>query len=328
MEHRPEDKNLLQLLPGIFISTRGYPTDRDIQNELDITAAAVKHPQSVVIGQSAAFLHGLARTTEQLAQKDPIPVDLGFRTHAIPSTRKHGSIRIRSHRITQAELDRSVLLRTRFGEVRVASVADTCLQLALWHPLDSAVVAVEDALSRKRLRRGEVKLERLQGRKGANRARKAFNLVTPWSESPRETELKLRLWGAGLPAPMQQVDIRRHTGELLGRVDFMYSCGLIVEYDGVGKHVSDSVDLSDVFLMERTLHAERERERRIMALGYRFVRVDRRNFRDGTGVEAVAETLADMLKYPPSAERTGKWLWSAKGKAWREKGDPGWLPVR
>lgn len=88
VEHRPEDKNLLQLLPGIFISTRGYPTDRDIQNELDITAAAVKHPQSVVIGQSAAFLHGLARTTEQLAQKDPIPVELGFRTHAIPSTRK------------------------------------------------------------------------------------------------------------------------------------------------------------------------------------------------------------------------------------------------
>lgn len=322
------DGEFIRLLPGVFIHYSKIPTERDEFHQLEIVAAAIAHPQSLVVGHSAAVLHVLARSTDLLASKERRPVELGSVTQGIKGRSRNALVNVKGRRVGADVCARSVWLRTRYGTVQVASVLDTCEQLALWHPLDAAVVAIEDALNKKKLAPGALRTHRLKGRTGANQARQALNLVTPWSESPRESELKLRLWGAGLPAPMQQVDIRRHTGQFLGRVDFMFPCGLIVEYDGASKHISDSIDPSDVFEMERTLNDERARERRIMGLGYEFVRVDRRRFRDGSGVEDVVERYADMVENPPPRAKSEKWVWSAKGKAWREPGDPGWQYVR
>lgn len=313
-----KDGDLIRVLPGVFIPFQELPIERDARISLFITAAAVAHRNSIVVGRSAAFLHGLARTTEEVASKDYPPIELGTVTHSSTRHTSHRWMQIEHRRVTREVERRCVTMRTPFGHIRVASMLDTCEHLLLWHPLDAAVVAVEDALNRKKLPRGALRVENLKGRKGIKQARRALNLITPWSESPRESELKLRLWRAGLPAPMQQVDIRRHTGEFLGRVDFMFHYGLIVEYDGASKHASESVDPSDVFSLERSLNRERERERRIMGLGYEFVRVDRRSFREGTGVEDVVERYADMVDNPPSKTKREKWVWSAKGKAWRE----------
>lgn len=240
--------------------------------------------------------------------------------------------------------DRAVSLHTEFGEVLVASIPDVIVQLATWHARDKglvrACIAAEDPLNKGLVSWDDFAPDRLAPmllhRKGNAVAKDAFNLITPWSESPRETELKILMRDAGLPAPLQQVEIRRPNGTFVGRVDFMFPCGLIIEYDGVGKHLdltgtslADSNltgSLStDASISESTILRERERERQIMALGYEVIRVDRHSFRDGSAIEAITQRLTWLKENPrPFAS---DWNWSAAGKAWKEKGDEGWISV-
>lgn len=48
------------------------------------------------------------------------------------------------------------------------------------------------------------------------------------SESPRESQLKIRFWEHGLPAPFQQVNILNEGGWTIGRVDMFFDVGLAV----------------------------------------------------------------------------------------------------
>ncbi|GAB3595688.1 hypothetical protein GCM10027580_20480 [Corynebacterium faecale] len=50
-------------------------------------------------------------------------------------------------------------------------------------------------------------MQEMKGFDGIKAARPAVNLATPWSENPRESLVKVEMFQAGLPAPLQQVEI-------------------------------------------------------------------------------------------------------------------------
>lgn len=217
------------------------------------------------------------------------------------------------------------MIPTEIGEIRVASIEDACMQLAQWHSLEEAVVAAESAVSRSY---GSVHVERfgphlVSGKKGAKTARQALNLITQWSESPMESELKVRMWEAGLPAPYQQVWINRDNRQSLGRVDFLFPCGLVVEYDGQEKYADGAFGNAGYSATE-AISKENSRHKKIAALGYEIIRIDSSSYRDGFGVEAIADRLEWMKANPGRVQRS---TWMAMGKAWREKGDDDWLRV-
>jgi very-short-patch-repair endonuclease len=66
----------------------------------------------------------------------------------------------------------------------------------------------------------------------------------------------------GLPEPRLQVVIRDEHGRLVGRVDFLLSGQLIVEFDGAQKYGEGA----------EAILAEKVREDRLRARGYRVVR--------------------------------------------------------
>lgn len=190
-----------------------------------------------------------------------------------------------------------------------------CSELALWHPLETSVVCIESAFHRRLLpidnwQETLVEIHELSaGKKGASAAREALKLVTPFSESPRESELKIALYRAGFPAPFQQVNIYDRRGELLGRADFMFDCGLIVEYDGRSKY-DNTFDLTP---LDQVLMSERAREKAFQNEGFVILRVDADNFRDQSFLAQTRTLLETMNKAGFSVPRN---QWRATGRAW------------
>ncbi len=98
---------------------------------------------------------------------------------------------------------------------------------------------------------------------GSPAARAAARFADGLSESVGESRLRVLMANHGLPAPALQVEIRDADGRLIGRVDFLLPGRLIVEFDGALKYG----EAADAVL------AEKWREDRLRACGYRVVRV-------------------------------------------------------
>lgn len=78
------------------------------------------------------------------------------------------------------------------------------------------------------------------GVRGLLRLRRVVPLMDAGAESPQETDARLALIDAGLPAPSTQVVIRGRYGEFIARVDLAYEgVKLAIEYDGP-QHWEDS----------------------------------------------------------------------------------------
>ncbi len=144
----------------------------------------------------------------------------------------------------------------------------------------------------------------------------------------------MKLWEAGLSAPLQQVELH-YEGYFAGRVDFFYPCGLVIEYDGQGKYQPGMMEAGDNGLSRggsggvngskpggarglnsdssgyafgtgdvineeifaaRQILSERERERKLQNLGLRIYRVDRNNFRDGTAIADICRIHQQMTR--------------------------------
>ena len=172
--------------------------------------------------------------------------------------------------------------------------------------------------------------------RGIAKAREALRLINGASESPRESALKVKLWEAGLPAPMQQVELH-YEGYFAGRVDFFYPCGLVIEYDGQSKYqpgqagglsgglsgrMSSGLSgglpggmVNEEVFAARQIISERARERKLQNLGARIYRVDRDNFRDGTAVADICRLHRQMtqhgLEFPAANYRGGVPAWEA-----------------
>ncbi|MBC2682541.1 hypothetical protein GSS87_09105 [Corynebacterium sp. 4HC-13] len=357
--------NLVRLAPGVFVTLHDYQQVTSQSGQRQIIASQVAGARkAIVVGRSAALLHMLAEPWPPAHHEQGIPsVELG-RIDCAAKTR-HGRItrhpfeyspHVVFRHISTGVWERAVTVQTEYGEILTASIPDVVTQLAMWHARDKglarACIAAEDALNRGVISWREFLPEKLMpafaSRAGNVVAKEALNLITPWSESPRETELKLAMWEAGFPPPFQQVVIRRRDGRFVGRVDFLFPCGLVVEYDGVAKHTGllaqdSKVMASSEITSSEWLNAtsesaplaqeaarvsilrERERERQIIALGYEVVRVDRHSFRDGSAIESIGQRLTWLEEHPRPF--MNDWNWTAAGKAWKQCGDQDWLPA-
>lgn len=159
-----------------------------------------------------------------------------------------------------------VLLRNG-RRVRATSLERTVLDCARCGPFAQAVVIGDHAL------RVGARMETLQalvggmgGRRGVRKARRVLAALDPRSESGGETRTRLIIAGMQIDQPELQVEI--WAGEKLYRPDFVWrKQKLIVEFDGDVKYFAYR-RTGDVILDER------KREKRLMELGWRFVRLE------------------------------------------------------
>ena len=302
---------------GLWREIGQQPNAAEIQAQAFIVAEYLRYSHripAVVAGKSAAFLHGLP--LEKFGP--PETVELASPKRSLMG--RNG----RSERYLAApgQGQRAVLIPTEFGEIWTSGLLDTCHDLGLRHSLDDAVIATEAALHTEKItwnawRTWRAWQDGLRDpaatpatapiRHGAQRARTAARLITRHSESPRESQLKIRFWEHGLPAPFQQVNILNEGGWAIGRVDMFFDVGLAVEYDGREKYGSTTPAI------ERALLKERQRENDIQARGITLLRVTAETYLSGRAVEQVSEhfhTLAARPTRPPCT------LWSGGALAW------------
>lgn len=156
--------------------------------------------------------------------------------------------------------------------MRCTSPARTWVDLGASLPLGRLVAAADFILARRRplasrdeLCDAHIRAGRSRG--AANRVA-ALELCTDASESPRESELRVLLFRAGLPMPTANVEIFDGF-RFVARVDLLFaSARLIVEYDG------DYHRDPDQWSRDQSRRAELE------SLGYRVTVVTARDFDD------------------------------------------------
>jgi hypothetical protein len=194
-----------------------------------------------------------------------------------PRNRIRGrGVRGRSLRIAQSEL---VMRR----DIRVTTAARTWLDLSAELDLP-ALVAVTDYLIARRRRqctRDELAAVHAASPRapGTRNRRRALELCTEDSESPRESELRCVLELAGLPRPTCNVEI--YDGpRFVARVDLLYpEQRLVVEYYGDYHRDADQWSRDEM------------RRAEIESLGYRVTVVTRRDFDDLVGLAARIQRL-------------------------------------
>ncbi|TYL55768.1 type IV toxin-antitoxin system AbiEi family antitoxin domain-containing protein [Nocardioides sp. BGMRC 2183] len=121
----------------------------------------------------------------------------------------------------------------------ITTTTRTALDTAAIGQLDPAVAVLEWYLNR-----GLVTSEGLWHRHDSMRSwantlhlQVALRLAGDRSESVGETRVKLLCRDQGLPAPLQQYEVRRPDGRLAGRVDFAWpGLRVLLEFDGLQKY--------------------------------------------------------------------------------------------
>ena len=212
-------KRLTPVQRGIYLPGKRRPSALD---EARAALLAVDQPGSAVSHHTAARLHGLV-----------VP-DGGPAHLTIPRAER------RPHR------DRLVLHTARLPPpdvvvldgVTTTAVARTLVDLSRLLGQVSAVWAVEDALRRDLVTTGELEAaaRRLARTPGIIRARQRLRAADPRSQSPLETDARLRLAAAGLPPPEPQMRVVLPDGRS-AFIDLGYpDHGVGIELDGRAWH--------------------------------------------------------------------------------------------
>jgi very-short-patch-repair endonuclease len=240
-----------------YVEPRATPADetrweRALRlHRLNIQMAHERLGDAVVSHQSAAVLHGLPQWGTDLAK-------VHFTKPAAGRDRTGRAIRV--HRSPVAADEVALVDGLPVTSVERAIVETTC----------TTSYEVGVVLSDAALRLGSTTQDRLatvvrrhRHWPGSPAARAAVRFANGLSESVGESRLRVLMANHGLPAPQLQVEIRDAAGRLIGRVDFLLSGRLIVEFDGAVKYG----DGSDAVL------AEKWREDRLREAGYGVIRV-------------------------------------------------------
>ena len=230
---------------------REQPWDRaERVHRLTIAAVADRLGDVVVSHQSAAVLHGL-----------PI---WGLDLTRVHVTRSSGRVRASE----TLSVHRSPFTPDEITEVDglpVMTVERAIVETACRASYEVAVVLADAAL-RDRLTTSDrlaATADRYRHWSGSPAARAAVRFADGLSESVGESRLRVLMDNHHLPKPQLQVEIRGHDGRLIGRVDFLLSGLLVVEFDGALKYGGSS---------ERIV-AEKWREDRLRERGYLVSRV-------------------------------------------------------
>jgi hypothetical protein len=253
-----------QLQEGPYVRVlHGVYADPSLARDhlLRCRAAALLMPAGAVLGgRSAATVLGAPGP----GYGDPVTVIVP------PDVKWTGPRGVRVHR---AELPTSDVVDRDDG-LRHSAPLRTAWGVAALEPLPTAV-GVLDAM----VRGGQLDARDLLrlvregvGRWGARRVRRAFELVDGRSESPPESWVRVACVRGGLPMPVPQYDVVEQ-GAWLGRVDLAWpEARLIVEYEGEYHFDGLQIDKDD------------ERYRRLIAAGWRVIRLAAHDLRDLDGV--------------------------------------------
>jgi very-short-patch-repair endonuclease len=231
----------------VVVSETGFD-DRRRRHALTSTAAVANRAGCAVSGRSACVLHGLPTlAVPALPELTPLgPARAGRRAplHSYAATlRPEGTTTWFGARVTTVA--RSVVDVARHDRFDGIMAADAALRAGLVVPaqLDAAVA---DAT----------------GWPGVRTARSVVELASPLAESPLESITRLRLIEDGFPPFEQQAVIADPELGTHYRADFLvWARRLVIEADGRLKYTADA------------LWAEKAREARLRALGFRVERV-------------------------------------------------------
>lgn len=297
------EKKFHRLISGIYLPVSVWrELGEDERRKVMIVAYAASAPGSVVVGKSAARLHGLKVNTWGRNQT----VELGGGRSAGTAQRRRG-VTFRTLAWTRDEI---VSLPTEYGTVQLTSLEATGVDLARWHSLEDAVIAVEAAYRIGLIDRDalDVAVRKVRRRTGAGQAYQLEKMVTKRSDSPRESLLKVDLWRRGLPAPYQQTTIFDSTGAWLGICDFYFEVGLVVEYDGQGKYNGEFGADPVRAMRERML-----RQDLFLEAGMVPVHVDKHNYQEQ--LRRIVILHAHLLR---QGIAPGSRFWSPGERAWRD----------
>jgi hypothetical protein len=221
----------------------------------------------VLAGYAAAAVLGV----------DCAPDDAPAEVLLATNSRPHPGLLI--HRGTATGADLTVV-----GDVRVTSPLRTAWDLARRLPLVEAVIAV-DALARAGGFAPAELLTRRTSAPGARNCRRLDEVValSDWrAESPRETQLRVGLVRAGLPAPEVQYRISDEHGFVLARVDLGYPWAkLAIEYDGATHFTA------------RRARLDRERDGLLASHGWQTLRLAGDDI--GIAMRQTANRVAELL---------------------------------
>lgn len=250
--------SITSLRRGAFASTAALATMRAEDKHLLTVRAHLSAARSdlVVSHQSAAVVHGFAMWSPDLTRVH-VTTDrtAGGRTtrnshvHAAPLTDDDVTV-VNGIAVTSADRTVADLLRILRFE------AGVCVGDAALHSGSATVEGVTAAL------------ERSVGR-GVVNARRTLAFCDSRSESVGESRTRVLLHRLNIPLPELQVNLYSESGPFLGRVDFLFLIGVILEFDGdvkYMKHLKPGQTPADAVI------AEKLREDEIRSLGWVFVR--------------------------------------------------------
>ncbi|WP_181276061.1 hypothetical protein [Brevibacterium oceani] len=156
------------------------------------------------------------------------------------------------------------------GDTTVTSKARTLIDTARDYALDVSLPMLDDALRRQLVTKDQLRkaVDTCHENRCCRRVETALGLADGHRESPGESIVAVRLYEVGLNGFEPQVEIFDENGFFVARTDFTHrDSKTIIEFDGRAKYTLDGRD------HRREFDRERERERRLRALGYHVIRV-------------------------------------------------------
>lgn len=174
-----------------------------------------------------------------------------------------------------------------YAGLQVTPLPETVVEVIARESFAAGVVLADHAISSRRpsgpaLCTDELldKASRLPSGARRDWVAKVLDFASPESESAGESLSRAQMHLLGFPAPMLQATFRQG-GSLLARTDFFWpKYRLIGEFDGDAKYLSD--DYLGTGTARQTVLAEKKREDRLRAAGFRFVRWDWATASDAT----------------------------------------------
>ena len=249
------DGFLLQLARGVYVP-KYFFREQNSWDQYVLRACALGLEGRVLAGRAAAVMHGMPTKTWMSNDVD-----------IVGEGRKRPGINKR--RLPKEYL---YSLTVRGQEIYFTSPADTIVDIARWYGIEDAVRCGDWAVRVRLTTFSKLRysLKRRAGYTGAEVARTAVRLINGHSESPRESDVKSRLFEAGYPSPIQQPIILDAFRRRIGRVDFLFpQTSIVLEYDGRGKTRGNYGQPP-----KRSIQGEHSRQRLLRAEHLDVIRID------------------------------------------------------
>ncbi|MFD5869072.1 hypothetical protein ACFWGD_10755 [Corynebacterium sp. NPDC060344] len=267
---------MVRIARGIYIRRAKLPRHEDFR--LRAAAAGLLHEGSIVTGPGAASLYGVATLY-------PPKMMIDVLSPKVDGTATSGFCRLRGTTGDEAA-------HTARG-IRVTTPAVTAMETALLHGARMGLVVAESVLWAGRCTKKELAdaYARTARRKGRGAARFVAESADDRSQSVGETLTYWCIRQAGLPEPLQQVEIVDEAGEFVAKVDFFWpEFGIIVEFDG-------DVKLSGEYGDPETVALKRlERDTALTNLGMRILHVKWAEVFSGAGAKTIREFFMHFSK--------------------------------